>query len=300
MKFTICIPTLNARDTWAEFSAALRDQSAMPDEVIVIDSESEDGTAEIAERDGFRVIRIARRDFRHGATRQFADEIAADSEVLVYLTQDAILASRDSLSVLLRAFEDPEVGAAYGRQLPRKGAKPIETHARIFNYPPISDLRSANSIEMLGFRTIFFSNSFGAYRRSALRAVGGFPLNVDFGEDTVVAARLILAGQKIAYVAEAPVFHSHDYNWRHEFQRYKSVGKLHAEHAWLLRDFGGVSGEGMRFVRTEVQSLLKCAPYLIPRALLRTVCKYLGYRLGRMKGASAQERTKEFAKSVER
>jgi rhamnosyltransferase len=113
-----------------------------------------------------------------------------------------------------------------------------------------------------------------------LQSVGGFPLDVNFGEDTVVAARLISAGWKIAYVAEAQVFHSHDYTWREEFQRYRSVGALHAEHPWLLRDFGGTSGVGLRFVKSEILSLAKSAPYLIPSALFRTVCKYVGYRLG--------------------
>jgi len=290
MKSTVCIPTLNARDNWAAFSAALKSQTAKPDEVIVLDSESEDGTAEAAARDGFRVVRIARKDFRHGATRQLAAEMASDSEVLIYMTQDAILARRDAFSVLLAAFENPEVGAAYGRQLPSKGAKPIETHARLYNYPLNSNLRSTESIATLGFKTIFFSNSFGAYRRNALQAVGGFPLDVNFGEDTVTAARLISAGWKIAYVAEAQVFHSHDYTWREEFQRYISIGRLHGEHSWLLCDFGGTSGEGLRFVKSELLALSKLAPQSIPCALFRTACKYVGYRIGR-KRSKQQEVT---------
>lgn len=281
MKFTVCIPTLNARDRWFDFSAALKSQAARPNEVIIIDSESEDGTAELAEDDGFRVVRIARQNFRHGATRQLAVEMTAGSEVLVYLTQDALLASQDTISTLLRAFENSEVGAAYGRQLPRKEAGPIETHARLFNYSPVSELHSASSIPTLGFKTIFFSNSFGAYRRSALQAVGGFPLDVNFGEDTVVTAKLVLKGWKIAYVAEAEVFHSHDYTWRQEFERYKYVGELHAEHAWMLREFGGASGEGLRFMTSEIALVAKQAPWKLPSVMLRSGAKFLGYKIGR-------------------
>jgi len=280
VKFTVCVPTLNAATNWSSFSSALRSQTAKPHEVIIIDSESEDGTAEFAKRDGFRVISIARRDFRHGATRQFAAELAADSDIIVYLTQDAILTSPDSLAILLCTFENPEVVAAYGRQLPRKGADPIESHARTFNYPPWSRVRSAKSVESLGFRTIFFSNSFGAYRRSALMEVGGFPTDASFGEDTLVAARLISNGWQIAYVAEAQVFHSHSHTWLQEFQRYKSVGVLHATNQWVLRDFGGASGEGLRFVKSELALLSKSAPYLIPSAIIRNFCKYLGYKVG--------------------
>jgi rhamnosyltransferase len=287
VKFIICIPTLNARATWPEFAAALKGQTAKPSEILIIDSESVDGTAELAAQDGFHVIGIARRDFRHGATRQLAAEIAADCDVIVYLTQDALLTSRHAVADLLRAFEDPMVGAAYGRQLPRKSAGPIETHARLFNYPVVPELHSVSSIPTLGFKTIFFSNSFGAYRRSSLLAVGGFPLDVNFGEDTVVAARLVLAGLKIVYVADAEVFHSHHLTWRQEFERYKCIGELHAEHAWLLREFGGTSGEGIRFLCSKIAFLSRHAPYLIPSALIRIACKYLGYRIGLRKRAVA-------------
>lgn len=284
MNFTICIPTLNARDTWAVFAAALIDQTAKPGEVIVIDSESNDGTADLAAQSGFRVVTIARRDFRHGATRQLAAEMTdVGSEVLVYLTQDALLSGRDAIFNLLRAFDNPQVGAAYGRQLPRREAGPIEAHARLFNYPPVSALHSVSSIPALGFKTVFFSNSFGAYRRSALTAVGGFPLDVNFGEDTVVAARLVLEGWKIAYVAEAEAIHSHHHTWHQEFKRYECIGELHAENEWMLSRFGGATSEGLRFLRSEVRFLMHSAPHLIPSAFVRTACKYLGYKLGRAK-----------------
>lgn len=282
MNFSVCIPTLNARATWNELAAALKNQTAIPEEIVVVDSESDDNTAELAERDGFRVVRIARRDFRHGATRQLMADLVKHSDFIVYLTQDAILANPDALSALLSSFQNPEVGAAYGRQLPRKGARPIETHARLFNYPPVSELRSAESIASVGFKAAFLSNSFGAYRRTALQAVGGFPLEVNFGEDVVIGARLITQGWRIAYVSEALVFHSHNYTWRQEFQRYKNIGALHREHPWLLQILGGPSKEGFRFVKSEMQLLADSAPHLIPSAIIRTACKFLGYRLGRL------------------
>ncbi len=280
MKFSICIPTLNAGAAWREFSAALRRQTVQPEEVLVIDSASDDGTAERAEGDGFHVLRIARKDFRHGATRQIAVE-RTTSDVLVFLTQDALLASSDAIERLVEAFLNPTVGAAYGRQLPRPQAGPSEAHARLFNYPASSHLSSAADIERRGFKTIFISNSFAAYHVAMLRAAGGFPRDVNFGEDTVVAARMILSGLKIAYVAEAAVFHSHDYGWREEYRRYREIGELHTLHAWMLDKFGGASGEGMRFLRSHLRFLAARAPHLIPGALVATACKFLGYRVGR-------------------
>ena len=281
MNVIACIPTLNASGVWTELWTSLQAQRQQPSEVLVLDSSSVDGTVDLARQDGCRVVTIPRGEFRHGGTRQYAVELASDADVLIYLTQDSILADANALARLIAAFGDASLGAAYGRQLPRPGANPIETHARLFNYPPVSAIRSLESAAAMGFRAIFFSNSFGAYRRTALEQAGGFPKESNFGEDTVVAARLLQRGWRIAYVAEAQAYHSHAYSCREEFRRYYRIGQLHGSEPWLLRDFGKASGEGRRFAVSEIQYLSRRAPWLIPEAMLRTALKYSGYKLGR-------------------
>jgi rhamnosyltransferase len=278
--YTVCILTLNASDTWKQLWAGLEAQELQPSEIIVLDSSSTDGTAELAQRSGCRVVSVSRAEFRHGGTRQHAAELAS-TDVLIYLTQDSFLADATAVTRLISAFDDLSVGAAFGRQLPRPGAQPIEAHARLYNYPAISTMRSLESTAGMGFKAIFFSNSFGAYRKAALEKVGGFPMQSNFGEDTVVAARLLQSGWHIAYIAEAQVYHSHAYSCLDEFRRYRSIGDLHGSEPWLLRDFGEASGEGRRFVASELRYLSRHAPWLIPEAILRTGLKYLGYRCGR-------------------
>ncbi|MFY9646916.1 MAG: glycosyltransferase family 2 protein [Terriglobales bacterium] len=278
--FTVCIPTLNASAIWKEFWPALTAQTLQPSEVLVLDSSSTDNTVEQARRDGCRVVTIPAAEFRHGGTRQLAAGLARDADLLVYLTQDSILADANAMANLVAAFQDTSIAAAYGRQLPRPNANPIEAHARLFNYPPVSAVRSLESRDTLGFKAIFFSNSFGAYRRTALEQVGGFPLEANFGEDTVVVARLLERGWRVAYVAEAPTYHSHAYSFREEFRRYCLIGQLHGNEPWLLRDFGTASGEGGRFAISEIRYLFGHAPWLIPEAIVRTALKYLGYKRG--------------------
>lgn len=251
-----------------------------PEQVLIVDSSSEDGTADLARAAGFRVHSISRTEFNHGRTRQVAAELLRDSELLVYLTQDAALATPDALGKLLRALEDEKTGAAFGRQLPYPDAGAIETHARLFNYPAQSDFRTLESRQRLGFKTIFISNSFAAYRRSALTSVGGFPSDVIFGEDTIIAARLLLDGWQIAYVAEAEVYHSHAYSCMQDFRRYFDIGVLHNRERWLLREFGRTAGEGRRFVASEAAYLWRRQKTLIPSAMWRTILKLAGYRLG--------------------
>jgi rhamnosyltransferase len=286
-KVALIIPTYEAARYWAALSEGIRSQSLVPDRVIVIDSSSSDGTAELARSDGFEVVAISPQDFNHGGTRQMGADYAGEAEILIYLTQDAVPFGRDAFANLVSTFADAEIGAAYGRQLPREKASAIEAHARHFSYPATSRLRSWESRRTLGFKSIFFSNSFGAYRRSALMSVGGFSPDVIFGEDTLVVARMHRAGWKTAYVAEAMARHSHAYSIAEEFRRYFDIGVLHARENWLVEQFGSASGEGRRFVVSEMKHLAKNAPHLLPSAAMRTFAKYLGYKVGRSESGIA-------------
>jgi len=222
--------------------------------------------------------------FDHGGTRRWAVERVAcsgmDAKVIVLATDD-VLATESSVNRLVASLSEEGIGAAYGRQLPRPGAGPFEAHARLFNYPDRSEVRSMEDAKRLGFKACFFSDSFAAYRLEALEQVGGFPERAIVGEDVIVAAKLLKAGWKIAYVADACVYHSHDLTPLQEMRRYFDIGVFHARESWILREFGKPEGEGLRFLRSELRYLWQHAPWRIPESFLRAALKYLGYRLGR-------------------
>lgn len=247
---------------------------------MIIDSSSCDQTASLALDAGFTVDTIPQSEFNHGGTRNRAAQALCHCDILVFLTQDAILAMPEALAELVRCFEDEQIAAAYGRQLPHLGAGPLAAHARLFNYPAVTRVKSASDIHELGLKTAFCSNSFAAYRTSALLEIGGFPNDVIFGEDMCAVARLILSNYKVMYCATALVHHSHDYGFKDEFRRYFDIGVLHAREEWLKQTFGRAEGEGKRFVQSELAYLLKKAPWLIPSALLRTALKLVAYKTG--------------------
>lgn len=282
LRAAICIPTLNAGPKWIAWLVKFKSASAPLSAMLVIDSSSDDDTVRLARESGFEIQIIRRRDFSHGGTRQLAVEHLSGSDVIVFMTQDAIIASPDAIENLLKPFEDASVGLAFGRQLPHVDAGAIGAHARLFNYPERSATRALGMERELGLKAAFVSNSFAAYRRKALLDIGGFPRGVIFGEDMIVAARMLLSGWKIAYQAEACVHHSHDYSATQEFRRYFDIGVLHNRESWLLERFGKPEEEGMRFVKSELSYLLRNDPALIPGSLLRSGMKYLGYRLGRI------------------
>lgn len=276
----VVVPTCNARKHWTALNEGLRLQGLPASQILIVDSSSDDGTRDLAAAEGYQVFRIERCDFNHGGTRQLALDLVPWAGIVVYLTQDAVLATPDSLDLLLSAFEDESVAAAYGRQLPRPLAGPIEAHARLFNYPPKSEVRDFESRHRLGIKATFLSNSFAAYRVRTLLAAGGFPSDVIMAEDALVAGRLLLEGWKTAYVAEAQVYHSHPFTITQEFQRYFDTGVYHRQESWLRERFGSPGGEGKRFVLSELAYLTPRHLHLVPYALVRTLSKAIGYHLG--------------------
>lgn len=278
----LVVPTSNPGDLWSLWLEAVKAQQLIMAGVVV-DSCSTDCTDFSSLPAGFSLQRIPIASFNHGGTRNKALEyLPAQTDVVVYMTQDALLADPHALSRLVAVFADPAVACAYGRQLPHADASPVAAHARLFNYPDVSRSVGLADKSHLGLKACFMSNSFAAYRVADLQAVGGFPSSVILGEDMSVAARLLMAGKRVAYVADACVQHSHNYTALQEFRRYFDTGVFHARSPWLLKTFGSVGVEGLRFVRSELTYLWRHAPMWIPSALVRTAAKLAGYRLGRL------------------
>jgi rhamnosyltransferase len=279
-KAALVVPCLNAGKLWKNWIEAFNKQTYKPEFLLVIDSSSEDRTAELALENGFEVNTISRSEFNHGGTRQLGVEFFPEREFIIFLTQDAILANPRSLEYLMAQFEDPDVGMAYGRQIPHLGATPIAAHARYFNYPSESRQKSTSDIPELGIKTAFCSNSFAAYRYQTLQRCGGFPSHTIFGEDTYIASKMLIQGWKIAYCSEAAVYHSHNYTIMEETKRYFDIGALHSTEPWILEVFGNANREGLKFVGSEFRFCLPRYFYLIPVIMIRAITKLLGYKLG--------------------
>ncbi len=281
LKTALIIPTLNAEAYLPSLLDGIFEQSYLPQQILVLDSESNDRTLEILKNYPLRVQQIARKDFDHGGTRKLATQLL-DADIYIYMTQDALPANRDTFKALLTGFLAQEgAGCAYGRQLPKADASTLGAFDRLFNYPDKSHLRSYADRAFYGIKTCFISNSFAAYKKSALVEVGGFPEKLISSEDAYVAAKMLLKGYSISYVAEAAVYHSHNMSLSEKFHRYFSIGVFHSKENWLLKDFSGATSEGLRYLRTELSYLTKTGKFkLVPYALLSTGLSYLAYQLG--------------------
>jgi rhamnosyltransferase len=277
-------------------------------QVVVVDSGSTDGSVGLSQQAGFTVLHTQAQDFNHGATRQWAvNQTFINTEpkpnFIVFLTQDAILASPNALAELLQAFQDPKVAAAYGRQLPKPQAHWLEAHTRAFNYPEASRTVQLQDKASLGIKVCFLSNSFAAFRLQALMQQGGFPAHLPLGEDTYMAAKLLLSGQSLRYQASAQVYHSHNYNGLQDFQRMFDTGVFHAQNLWILQNFGKAEGEGVKLVKSQwaylrAPSSQSNHPSLLQgvlQLLMTNAIKLVGYKLGRAHHWLPQVLVKKFA-----
>lgn len=280
MKVYISIPTFNGGGLWQQASLQIK-KNIDPDILVqVIDSGSKDNTVKYARDAGFSVYEIESSKFNHGGTRNLSVKMHESKfDLVVFLTQDAI-PEPGFLNEIVKVFEDPLIACAFGRQLPHVDASPLAKHARLFNYSNASYIATLDDVERMGLKTVFTSNSFSAYRVKRFLELGGFPEHTILSEDMYFASMAIKNGNKIAYVADAKVKHSHNYNFIDEFKRYFDIGVFHASNPWIREEFGGAGGEGARFILSEFRYLLKNSIFSIPEAMLNNASKIIGYKLG--------------------
>jgi rhamnosyltransferase len=258
----------------------LRLHGIPPSQVLILDAGSTDGTPEFAVAEGYQALILPGAGRSTAAARQRAIDYVPWASLVVFLAQDAVLATPDAIDRLIAPFADPTVAASFGRQLPCLAADPVEAHARLFDYPPKSDRRTLASRRVLGVKAATIASSFAAYRISSLERAGGLPTSGILREDILAGARILLKGWTIAYVAEAEVFHSRLPSLSAELGASFDRGVFDRMHAWLFHEFGRPLGEGRRFFLSELDFLARNRPHKLPFAIVRAIARALSHQLG--------------------
>ena len=217
---SVIVPTLNAGRQIDTLLTRLEQQTRKPDEIIVVDSSSEDITQEMIKRHPeVKLIVIDRKNFNHGGTR---DAMLREStgDFVLFLTQDAMPSGNDYIAKIVAPFADDEVALVYGRQLPRKDARPAEALVRKYSYGDESMVITKADIPSLGIKA-FHST-----------------------------------GWKIVYEANATVIHSHNFTFKQQYKRNYIQGVEIAKHKDILGD-ASLSGEGFSLVKYTLGGLLR-------------------------------------------
>lgn len=217
----------------------------LPWEMLVVDSGSTDDTLAILARHQktfpvpLEVRSIDQVEFDHGDTRNLMAALT-DGDLLVFLTQDAIPAGDEWLATLVANFDDPDVGGAYCRNLPRPDAQLL---TKIFSaddpgYSPerretrLSDVEDYARLDPHQRRLLYNFNDVASAVRREVWELHPFP-RTWFGEDILMARALLEAGWTVVYCADAAVEHSHDYDEAETRKRARIDGRFNKE--WLGR-----------------------------------------------------------------
>ena len=193
--------------------AAVKQQGEL--ELIVVDSDSRDGSADVARAAGAEVIEISGEDFGHGRTRNLAAE-RSSGELICFLTQDAV-PEPGWLDAYRESFElDPRVGAAFGPHLPFADTSPMVARELSEFFAGFSP-NGTPAIHRAGDLT-FLSNVNACYRRECWDELR-FP-DIEYSEDQAFGRVMLERGWTKVYHPRAAVRHAHDYGPLDFMKRY--------------------------------------------------------------------------------
>ena len=308
-RVSLIATVLNEAGSISAWLETVRSQTHPPDEIVIVDAGSSDGTIEILRRSAaedtakMRVIVAPGLNVPEGRNRAIAE---ASGDIIAASDAGTVL-DRDWLEHLLRPFQDPDVDVVAGFFRP-EGRNDFErVLARVITFrlaeiDPETFLPSSRSV---------------AFRRRAWERAGGYPEWLRAGEDLVFDLRLRAKGAKFAMAPDAlvtwfpsPTPRAYFRQWKHYARgdgHALLFGRRHAVRytayvggVWLLgasraRGWPRVAlvAGGAAYMQKFVRRLWERRPFeSIPRMAAATlaipaivatgdVAKMIGYPLGR-------------------
>ena len=280
MEVDVLIPVYRPDGKLTELLKRLKMQNYPIHRVILMNTEEKHFPAELTGIwDRVEVYHLAKEEFDHGGTRDRGVRMST-ADLVVCMTQDAMPADETLIEELVKPFDDPEVWAAYARQLPNEDCREVEKYTRSFNYPEQSMVKTKEDLDRLGIKTFFCSNVCAAWRREKYLELGGFAKHTIFNEDMILAGTMIKQGGKIAYCAKAKVIHSHNYS---AFQQFHRNFDLAVSQTMYPEVFGGIrsESEGIKLVKKSLSYCIKIGkPWLMIQVVTQSAGKLLGYKMG--------------------
>lgn len=201
---SVVIRTLNEERYLEDLLVGIKNQQTdnLRVEVIIVDSGSTDNTILIAQRYNCHIERIKKSDFSFGRSLNLGCRVAS-GEVLAIISGHCVPYNKRWLQNLCEPIQSGLAHYTYGRQI--GGGENYFSEHRIFEkyYPDQSQ------VPQKGF---FCNNANSAIHRDTWEKFG-FDEEITGLEDMELAQRLVKEGGKVAYCAQAVVYHHHTEIW---------------------------------------------------------------------------------------
>lgn len=207
---SIIVRALNESAHLGRLLSSISSQTRQPHEVILVDSGSTDGTVEIAESFGCRILHMPPSEFTFGRSLNWGCD-AAKGDLLVFASAHVYALSPQWLERLLDPFETPEVGLVYGGQTGDHRSNFAEIQLLKRWFPEHDNLDQQDP---------FCNNANCAVRRN-LWDQYRYDESLPGLEDLAFAKEIQADGHRVAYVADARIAHVHEEDFRQTINRYR-------------------------------------------------------------------------------
>jgi glycosyltransferase involved in cell wall biosynthesis len=215
VKVSVVTTVKNEQDTIGEYLRGLAGQSLTPDEVVIVDGGSDDGTVDAIRRQdtaGMTVKVIEEPGVNIARGRNIG--IAGASHDIIAVTDSGCRPDENWLQNLVAPFEEPGIDVVGGAVLgdPRTPFEECVAETVVVD-PAIFDEEKFHPIS----RNI-------AFRKAAWEKVGGYPEWLYCAEDTLFSVFLREAGCRIRFAPDARVYWRPRSTIRQLFKQYYLYG----------------------------------------------------------------------------
>lgn len=208
-KIGVVIRSLNEAEHLPKLIFGLNNQTLQADDIVLVDSGSSDGTCELANELGIRVINIPKEEFSFGKSLNIGlDEV--DAEIVFILSAHVYPKTVNFMTDMSEGFNDPNVGYVYGRQIGNSNSAFSERQLMLDWYPPHPKANYSN-----------FSNNGNSAVRKSVWSMFKFDERLPGLEDIDFASRINSAGWTTSYAHKAIVTHVHNEKWTKIAKRYR-------------------------------------------------------------------------------
>ena len=278
-RVSIILRTKNCENIIGQTLTALFSQNFKDFELIVVDSGSTDQTLDIVGSYPCTLVHMDPNEYLSGRSLNLGASHAR-AGVLVFLNSDTVPLTPDALGLLVAALDDPDVQAAFARQVPRPDARSWVRY-EVGSAFPDSDAPPP---------WITFAAPFSSMRRSAWEEHPFFE-DAWGSEDTEWGYWAQTSGKGIRYVKDARAMHSHNHNLRQLYGRLYTEGEAMAlilgDKDTLAASCGrGVAAAARDCAYAIRHGCLADLPVIPIRRAVMHWAYYKGHRLGEKRAAT--------------